>query len=99
LSKLGYLLNKFVSIIDLLISAIVHNHGGSPGQMMPHGWQKQRRQGVGDSGNSGGDESSGTTMTATTGNKDYNAGRASRCHQQRLLAQHQQSRQQRQLIG
>jgi hypothetical protein len=35
---------------------------------------KQRPWGVGDTGNSGGGESSGTTMTATTGDKDYNAG-------------------------
>ncbi len=32
MSKVGYLLNKILSKIDLLISAIVHNRGGSTGK-------------------------------------------------------------------
>ncbi len=57
----------------------------APQGTMPHQWQKQRPWGIGDSGNSGGGESSETKMTATTGNKDYNVGWALRCRQQWLL--------------
>jgi hypothetical protein len=47
--------------------------------MMPHQWQKQWPQGVADTGSSGGGKSSGMTMMAMTGNKNYNVGRASHC--------------------
>ena len=46
---------------------------------MPHWQRKQRPQGVGDTGSSGGGESGKMTMTAMTGNKDYNVGQALHC--------------------
>jgi hypothetical protein len=55
--------------------------------MMPHWRQKQRPQGIGVTGGSGDGENSRTTMTATTGDKDYNADWALHCQQRWLLAQ------------
>ncbi len=48
-----------------------------PQKQRPHRWRKQRLSGGGDTG-SGGGGNIGTTMTAMTGNKDYDAGRALR---------------------
>jgi hypothetical protein len=49
-----------------------------PRKQRPHRQRKQRPSGSGDSV-SGIGGNIGTTMTATTGNEDYDAGQASRC--------------------
>jgi hypothetical protein len=48
-----------------------------PQKQRLHHWWKQRPSGARDTG-SGGGENVRTTMMATTGDKDYNVGRASR---------------------
>jgi hypothetical protein len=55
-----------------------------PRKQRPHQQRKQRLLGGRDTA-SGIGGNIGTTMTATTGNEDYNAGRASRCCQRRQL--------------
>jgi hypothetical protein len=69
-----------------------------PRKQRPHQWKKQQLSGGSDTVNGVGGNI-GTTMTAMTGNEDYNTGRASRrCRRWQLVRQLQSQQQRRQLL-